>query len=82
MMDYQNLLCLWTQWRMALLQLTIYRCMFWTDYLIVLPTNLRDDECDGVNAEDELRTVLSMLHDAYFHFCYKKKVSIVHICKV
>ena len=76
---------------MALLQLTIYRCMFWTDYLIVLMTNflldvddrnnkdvgelsnrvggkmdtdsgsifdgysdVTDDECDGVNAEDEL----------------------------
>ena len=74
--------------------------MFWTDYLIVLKTNLcrmltiettmmlanlataggktdtdsgsifdgfsdvSDDECDGVNAEDELRTELSMLDDA------------------
>ena len=73
--------------------------MFWTDYLIVLTTNLcrmltiettmmlanlatargktdtdsgsifdgfsdvSDDECDGVNAEDELRTELSMLDD-------------------
>ena len=83
---------------MALLQLTIYRRMFWTDYLIVLATNLcgmltiettmndvgelsdraggktdpdsrsifdgysdvSDDESDGVNAEDELHTVLSM----------------------
>ena len=89
----------------ALLQLTIYRRMFWTDYLIVLATNLcrmltiettmmlanlatepeakrsksgsifdgysdvSDKECDGVNAEDELRTVLSMLDDAYFNFC-------------
>ena len=25
---------------MALFQLTIYRCMFWTDYLIVLAKNL------------------------------------------
>ena len=38
MMDYKNLL--WPQWRTALLQLTIYRRMFWTDYLIVLATNL------------------------------------------
>ena len=38
MMDYQNLL--WPQWRTALLELTIYRRMFWTDYLVVLATNL------------------------------------------
>ena len=87
---------------MALLQLMIYRRMFWTDYLIVLATNLcrmdvedrnnddvgelsdraggktntdsgsifdgysdvSDKECDGVNTEDELRTVISMLNDA------------------
>ena len=79
------------QWQTALLQLTIYRHMFSTDYLIVLVTNLcwmltikttmmlanladtdsgsifdgysdiSDDESDGVNAEDELLTVLSML---------------------
>ena len=38
MMDYKNLL--WPQWRTALLQLTIYRRTFWTDYMIVLATNL------------------------------------------
>ena len=27
-------------------------------------SDVSDDECDGVNAEDELRTVLSMLDDA------------------
>ena len=27
-------------------------------------SDISDDECDGVNAEDELRTVLSMLDDA------------------
>ena len=26
-------------------------------------SDISDDECDGVNAEDELRTVLSMLDD-------------------
>ena len=26
-------------------------------------SDVSDDECDGVNAEDELRTVLSMLDD-------------------
>ena len=80
----------------ALLELTIYRGMLWTDYLIVLATNLcrmltiettmmfanlvttkleakqiltagvfsmatrtdvSDDECDGVDTEDELCTV-------------------------
>ena len=38
MMDYKNLL--WPQWRTALPQLAVYRRMFWTDYLIVLATNL------------------------------------------
>ena len=47
-MDYQNLL--WPQWRTALLQLTIYRCMFWTDHLIVLATNLSD--VDDQNKDD------------------------------
>ena len=32
-------------------------------------SDVSDDECDGVNAEDELRTVLSMLDDAKFNFC-------------
>ena len=27
-------------------------------------SDISDDECDGVNAEDELRTVLSILDDA------------------
>ena len=27
-------------------------------------SDVNDDECDGVNAENELRTVLSMLDDA------------------
>ena len=27
-------------------------------------SDISDDECDGVNAEDKLRTVLSMLDDA------------------
>ena len=27
-------------------------------------SDISDDECDGVNAEDELHTVLSMLDDA------------------
>ena len=37
-----------------------------------------DDESDGVNPEDELRTVLSMLDDVLlpeFVFCKKEKVS-------
>ena len=91
MMNYKNLL--WPQWRTALLQLTVYCCMFWMDdsfsdecLLDVDDQNnndvgelsdqaegktdifdgysdISDDECDGVNAEDELRTVLSMLDD-------------------
>ena len=107
MMDYQNLL--WSQWRMALLQLTIYRRMFWTDYLIVLATNLcrmltiettmmfanlatkysgsifdgysdvSDDECDGVNAEDELRTVLSMLDDAVLFLVEKRYCEFINM---
>ena len=32
-------------------------------------SDISNDECDGVNVEDELRTVLPMLHDAQFHFC-------------
>ena len=40
-------------------------------------SDVSDDECDGVNAEDELRTVLSMLDDTKFHFCKKKKVSVL-----
>ena len=32
-------------------------------------SDVSDDECDGVNAEDELCTELSMLDDALFNFC-------------
>ena len=32
-------------------------------------SDVSGDECDDVNAEDELRTVLSILDDALFHFC-------------
>ena len=43
-------------------------------------SDVSDDECDGVNAEDELCTVLSMLDDT---FCYKKKMSVnLATCKV
>ena len=41
--------------------------------------DVSDDESDGVNPEDELRTVLSMLNDASlpeFDFCKKEKVSV------
>ena len=42
-------------------------------------SDVSDDESDGVNPEDELRTVLSMLGDASlleFDFCKKEKVSV------
>ena len=32
-------------------------------------SDVSDNECDGVNAEDELRTALSMVDVAWFHFC-------------
>ena len=32
-------------------------------------SDVGDDECDSVNAEDELRTALSMVDDAWFDFC-------------
>ena len=41
-------------------------------------SDVSDDESDGVNTEDELCTVLSMLDDASlpeFDFCKKEKVS-------
>ena len=48
-------------------------------------SDVSDDESDGVNAVDELRTVLSMLDDvslSEFDFCKKEKVSMNPSCKV
>ena len=49
-------------------------------------TDINDDESDGVNPQDELRTVLSMLDDASlpeFDFSTKEKVSVnPNLCKV
>ena len=67
---------------MALLQLAIYsRGSIFDCY-----SDNSDDESDGVNPEDELCTVLSMLDDASlpeFDFCKKEKVSVnPNPCKV
>ena len=48
---------LWPQWRTALLELTIYRRMFWTDYLIVLATNL----CRMLTIETTMSMILANL---------------------
>ena len=49
-------------------------------------SDIIDDESDGVNPEDELRTVLSMLDDVSlpeFYFCKKEWVSVnPSTCKV